>query len=215
MDSFRIAMHPAHLARHVLFLLLSCLLSACVTRPPNPGLYDLGPLPASATGYAQAGKSPALPAIALTDPRSPSWLASPLMFYRLLYANDQQARAYAESRWVMPPAQLFRQRLAARIADAGGVVASSRDSGPTLPVLQIEIDDFSHVFTTPQSSTGQLSLRASLFNGRKLVAQRTFRQQVPAATGDANGGAQALSRATDAAIAEMLQWLAASPARQP
>lgn len=184
-------------------IVASVFAGGCANRPPSPVLYDLGPPQALPPSVRQAD----LPAIALTDPRSPSWLSSPLIYYRLLYANDRQPRPYAESRWIMPPAQLFRQRLASQIASAGGIVTSARDSGPTLPVLQMELDDFSHVFTSAQTSSARVSIRASVFDGRKLSAQRTFVQARPAPTSDANGGVTALSQASDAAIADMLQWL--------
>lgn len=200
-----------HRIRFPALILAAVLAAGCVSRPASPSLYDLGPLPA-ATALTDARR---LPAIALNDARSPAWLGTPLMYYRLLYANDLQPRPYAESRWIMPPTQLLRQRLALRIADAGGVVSSSRDSGATLPVLQLDIDDFSHVFTAPDASTGRLSVRATVFNGRRLAAQRTFRQEVPASSGDAQGGALALSAASDALITDLLQWLATLPVANP
>jgi cholesterol transport system auxiliary component len=189
-------------------LVLSAILAtACATGPATPALFDLGPM-RPAPGQVRQSE---LPPIALAEPRSSAWLSSPMMYYRLLYANDRQPRPYTESRWLMPPPQLFKQRLAAQIADAGGVVTSAQDTGPSLPVLQLEIDEFSHIFTAPDTSFGRLSIRVSVFRGRDLVAQRTFQQNVPAPTDDASGGALALSIASDAAIADILQWLSTLP----
>ena len=57
--------------------------------------------------------------------------------------------------------------------------------------------------TAPASSYGAWSLRASLFQGHKLVDQRTFSRKVAAGSADAAGGARALAQATDAVAADM------------
>lgn len=181
------------------------LITGCaVQRPESATIFDLGPArPASA--------APALPAISVAEISTPSWLDRPLMYYRLNYQNDQQPRAYAHSRWSMPPAQLLAQRLKVHIAQAGGVVLSASDGALNVPVLRIEADDFTQTFDAPEQSVGRVALRASLFKGRVLVAQKSFSSQTPAASADARGGARALAAASDAAIADMMQWLASLP----
>ena len=54
-------------------------------------------------------------------------------------------------------------------------------------------------------------LRASLFNQHKLIDQKTFSRQIPAASNDAAGGARALAAATDAVAADINAWLATLP----
>lgn len=195
-----------------LWLLCAALcLTGCTVqsgRLSSSALYDLGSLPA-ATG-------PALPSIAISvaDVTPSAWLDSPLMFYRLAYANDQQARAYAQHRWVMQPTQLFGQRLKARIAQAGGVAASAVDGPTNLSLLRIEADDFSHVFTAPAVSYGSIALRASVYHGRTLVAQKSFAVRAPAPSGDAEGGARALASASDMLINDMIAWLATLPLKR-
>ena len=77
-------------------------LSGCATRGADTAAqYDFGPLPAN------AAVARTLPPISIADINAPAWLDSPLMFYRLSYANQQQTRPYAGSRWSMPPSQLF------------------------------------------------------------------------------------------------------------
>jgi cholesterol transport system auxiliary component len=193
--------------KKLLSLLFALLLAGCaVARPESPELFDLGPLrPVQGTAL------PALPPVSIAEIGVPTWLDRPLMFYRLNYANDQQPHAYAHSRWVMPPAQLIAQRLKARIAQAGGAALSASDGALGVPVLRIDVDDFTQVFEAPGRSTGKVALRASAFNGQQLIAQKTFSRQASAPTPDAEGGARAMAQASDETITDVMRWLANLP----
>ncbi|HJV53597.1 MAG TPA: ABC-type transport auxiliary lipoprotein family protein [Noviherbaspirillum sp.] len=183
-------------------LALVMLLAGCaLPRTESAMLYDLGPA-------RPLDNVPALAPLSVADVTAPAWLDRPLMFYRLNYQNDQQPRAYAHSRWIMPPAQMIAQRVKTRVAQAGGVVLPASDGALNLPLLRIEADDFVQVFAAPGRSVGRVALRASLFKGRVLVAQKSFTSEAPAPGADAAGGARALAAASDAAIADMMQWLA-------
>jgi len=170
-------------------------------------LYDFGPL----TAQQSAAPLPALPPVSIAGVHVPAWLDSNMMFYRLHYANSQQPRPYAQTRWTMTPAQLLTQRLKARIAHAGGVALSAADGAVDVPVLRMEADDFTQNFDAPDQSHGRVALRASVFKGRALVAQRSFIRQAPSPSADAAGGAVALAAATDAAIADIIVWLHGLP----
>jgi cholesterol transport system auxiliary component len=130
-----------------------------------------------------------------------------MMHFRLTYADDLQPRVYSQSRWAAEPGELIEQRLKWQITRAGGVALPASSGAADVPVLRMEIQDFTQVFSSPQQSTGQLILRASVFDGRSLVAQKTFIRQVAAPTADAAGGAKALAMASDAVIAEIIIWL--------
>jgi cholesterol transport system auxiliary component len=185
------------------------LLAGCAAKGRQDALYDLGML--RNLHSAPSSALPALPPISIAEIRSPSWLDNTLMFYRLNYANDQQPRPYANSRWTMPPAQLLAQRLKSRIAQAGGAALPAADGTVNVPLLRIEADDFMQIFDTPGQSVAQIGLRAAVFNGRTLIAQKTFMKQAPAPSTDAAGGARALADASDAIITDMMMWLAALP----
>ena len=192
------------------------IISACMLMLPgcavgsktdSSALYDLGPL------KTQQDKSvlPALPPVSIAAVQVPVWLDSSMMFYRLNYANAQQPRPYSKARWTMTPAQLLTQNLKARIAQAGGVALAASDGALDVPVLRIEADDFSQHFASPSESIGQVALRASLFRGRSLVAQRSFIRQMPSPSADATGGATALAAASNAAIDDIILWLHGLP----
>jgi cholesterol transport system auxiliary component len=166
--------------------------------------YDFGALP-------DDGSTPPVrlqAAIRLSTVAAPPALSSDAFQYRLRYADDHQLHVYAGSRWTEPPPQLLTARLRDQIARRGHVLDSS-DGGPAVPVLKVELEEFSQVFDKPGVSQGVIRLRATLLHGSTLIAQQSFVAASPAASADAAGGAHALSLASDAAIGQLLAWLAA------
>jgi cholesterol transport system auxiliary component len=204
--------NPIQLVTVVLAISFSGLLGGCAIpqEKEQRTLYDLGMLPAT-----QNVTTPSvLPPLSVTEINTPAWLNTRMMFYRLAYDNDQQPRPYANSRWSMQPAELFGQRLKGRIGQAGGVVLSASDGVMNVPVLRVEADDFTQIFNSPQQSIVRVNVRASVLNGRTLVAHRNFMREVAAPTPDANGGAKALADASDAVITDMMHWLAGLPLKK-
>ena len=197
------------LPRHatVLTLASALLLGGCASRGPLPTFYDFGPPAPLATQAAAQPATPPVPMLVIADANGPSWLDSQRMYYRLLYADAQQSRPYAYNRWNTPPLQLLSQRLKTRVAQAGVKVLSTTDAAAGIPLLRIDVDDFSQNFDTQTQSSGHVSLRASLFRGHRLIDQKTFSRSGPASSADAQGGAQALAAASDAIAADLLIWL--------
>lgn len=193
-----------------LLAVLGVLMSGCATRSAPVNLYDFGPLNAVSTSSAVTAPA----ALSVAAIQVPAALNNQSMLYRLDYVNDLQPRSYAGSRWSMPPAQLLEQRLKARLAQVGTVVLSGSEGANTLPVLRIEVDEVMQRFSSAQQSRAQLGLRATLFNGRTLLAQKSFHQHTPAASADAAGGARAMANASDALIDELIVWLAGLPPPQ-
>lgn len=183
-----------------LTILLANLLAGCATKATPLTLYDFGTLPPLARGVKLAP-------LAMAEPIGSAFLDNPLMFYRLAYANDQQPKPFGESRWSIAPAQLLGQRFKARLGQAGSTVISADDGAINVPLLRLEADDFGQIFDRPNHSVGRVTLRAAVFNGRVLLAQKSFTQQRSATRADAAGGARALALATDAVISDVLDWL--------
>ena len=183
------------------------LLAGCSSTTRNPGnsTFDFGP--ASAPVPTTAAAAP-LPAVVVTDVTGVAALDSERMYYRLNYADPLRAHSYANSRWASTPLSMVTQRIKSRIAQSGAKVLTPTDASTGVPILRMEIDDFSHAFDSPAQSFGQVVLRASLFHGHKLIDQRTFDRKVSASSADAAGGASALAASTDAAAADMIAWLA-------
>ena len=184
--------------------LATLLFTACAsTSVQESAVYDFGEIATS--------PSPKLPVIAVGHVAAPAYLDGTMMVYRLAYANPQQTRTYAHSRWSMPPARLLEQRLKSRIGQAGGIVMSERDAAASVPLLRIDLEEFVHVFDSASHSAARVSLRVSLFRGRTVVAQKTMTRLSPAPSPDAAGGAKAFAAASDAVITDIMQWLSGQP----
>ena len=78
-------------------------------------------------------------------------------------------------------------------------------------MLRVELVDFSQVFDQPGASRGVVRLRATVFKSRAVVDQRVGQADAPAPSADAAGGVAALTQASDRAIGEVLDWVAALP----
>ena len=206
-------------------IILAAALSGCSGLPDKPSratMYDFGPGPLA---IQPSTRQAPLPPLALDDvSTSGGALDNMAVLYRLAYTDAQQLRPYSQARWSMPPAQLVRQRLREQLGQrravfsAGSSVALNRSQNAVLPLLlRLDLEEFSHLFTAPNTSVGLIRLRATLLEvtpaGEKLVGQRNVIVQRPAPSNDAPGGVRALTAATDAAIEELDQWLQQTPAR--
>jgi cholesterol transport system auxiliary component len=205
-------------------LLTAGLLGGCALpdKPARATMYDFGPgLLATAPGARQAP----LPPLAIDDITTAGGaLDNMAVLYRLGYADDQELRPYSKARWSMPPTQLVRQRLREQLSQRRAVfnaresVALNRTQSTALPLmLRLQLEEFSQLFSAPESSVGLIRLRATLVEltpaGEKLLGQRSVVVQRPAPSADAAGGVRALTAATDAAIEELDQWLQQAPAQ--
>ena len=195
-------------------------------------VYDFGP---GALQVAPSTRIAHLPALEFSTPQTSTALNSTAVLYRLAYTDAQQLKPYTLARWSMPPAQLIGQRLRAQLGLHRAIV-SPGDISPTRPPrasasaptpasaaalaataapllnLHLELEEFSHLFETPDKSSGVLRLRATVTQrgtgGDVLLAQRSFIVQQNAPTANASGGVRALTAATDQAISEIDVWLA-------
>ncbi len=213
-------------------LLAAALLGGCALpdKPRRAALYDFGPgelggvLAAPAVPGGAGTLRPALAPLALDDISTAGGaLDSQALLYRLAYADARQLRPYAQARWSMPPAQLLGQRLRERLGQRRTVfnardgVALNRSQNASLPLLRLELQEFSQLFSAPGTSVGLIRLQATLLEitpaGEKLIAQRAVTVQRPAPSADAAGGVHALTAAADAAIDALAQWLEQAGAR--
>lgn len=200
-----------------LLLALAGCASVVPDKPVRAIAYDFGP-GASAPSAASATTTAA---IVLADIETTSAFDGSALLYRLGYADAHQLLPYAHARWTAAPPQLIRQRLREQLGQSRAVLdltesaALARGGGAMPRVLRIELEEFSQVFDSPTQSWGLLRLRASLFEnvaaGEKLLGQRNIIKREPAPSADASGGVRALAAATDAAAAEIGQWLRQTP----
>jgi cholesterol transport system auxiliary component len=182
-------------------------LSACSNPALRIAVYDFGP---GATAPQVSNRLAPLPPLLLSDVEAASALDSTAVLYRLGYADAQQLRPYAQARWSMPPAQLLRQRLRELLGQRRSVLSPVDAVVPGSLALRLELEEFSHLFDSTQSSAGLVRVRATLSrtgNPSKPVAQTSFVVLRPADSADAKGGVQALAQASDALLLQVDQWL--------
>lgn len=193
---------PAALA-----LACSLLLAGCASKERTTNtVYDFG---APSLRPFTPATPPAVPlAIVVMDVTGPGGLDTERMFYRLNYADAQQARTYANSRWSATPVNLVTTRIKTRLSQAHMKVLSATDAATGVPILRIEIDDFVQAFQSAGQSEGRIMLRASVFREHRLVDQRSFERSTPASSQDAAGGAAALAASTDQLVDDIGAWLA-------
>jgi len=206
---------------------LALLAAGCGALPDKPvrsTLYDFGP-GLAATAPAAAPAAAALPTLALAEFDSNTRLDGTQILYRLGYADANELRPYGQSRWSQPPAQLLHQRLRDTLAERRTVLGPgesatlARNKGEVPDTLRISLDEFSHYFDSQSSSVGLVRLRATLIRGatggNRVLGQKTFTVRRPAPSADAPGGVRALAAASDAAVAEVVQWLDELQQQQP
>jgi cholesterol transport system auxiliary component len=176
---------------------LTALLAGCgglQLKPPPMAVYDLGLGPGPQAGLAFEPVS--------IEIRTPPWLDTSMMQYRLQWSAPERRRSYAESRWVAQPADMLGLALG-RGLKSGATVALCR--------LQIELDEFIHVFDTPERSRVEVVVRAALVPPRTEapIAAREFRVVRSASGDDAVGGVMAYRQAADELIRALADWMSA------
>jgi cholesterol transport system auxiliary component len=209
-------------------VLLAAGCGALPDKPQRATLYDFGPgVPAaSATGASVSAAAQAtLPTLALAEFEANARLDGTQILYRLGYADANELRPYGQSRWSLPPAQLLRQRLRDTLSERRMVLGPeesatiARSKGDVPDMLRISLDEFSHYFESPGASTGLVRLRATLIRGTaggdRVLGQRLFTVRRPAPSADAPGGVKALIASSDAAVAEVVQWVDQLQQQQP
>ena len=198
--------------------------SALPAPPTRATLYDFGP---GLLAAVPTDRRAPLPPLALADVEAPGLPeGSNAVLYRLAYADAQQLRPYSQARWSQPPAQLLQQRLREQLglrravlkADDGAAQARVPAQGGKLPlVLRTELEEFSHLFTSPTESAGVVRLRATVVEltpaGESLRGQHVFVVRQPARSADAAGGVAALADASTRLASELADWVDAAAGR--
>jgi len=214
MNAIRSLMNPAAAVLGCVLLAAGC--GALPDKPARATLYDFGPGLAAPAAAAPSSAAP-LPTLALAEFDSNTRLDGTQILYRLGYADANELRPYGQSRWSLPPAQLLRQRLSDTLAERRTVLGPaesatiSRSKGEVPDMLRISLDEFSQYFDSASASVGLVRLRATLVRssagGDRVLGQRTFTVRRPAPSADAPGGVKSLISASDAVVAEVVQWV--------
>ena len=159
------------------------LLSACGgASSVEPRTFDLG-LSAPAAG---------LPTVRIGSVRAIAPFESTDMQYRLAYRNAAEIASFTSSRWAATPAELLRKQLLRSAHEKAGKC-----------ILDVEIQEFTQVFSAREASDARVELRAWLgAGGTRAAVTRGWSIVEPNAGADAVSGAAAFARATDRAVGE-------------
>ena len=139
---------------------------------------------------------------------------------RYRYQNDPYlARAYGESRWLAPPAELIANRVASALAGQSSTATDLAFEPPaSAPLrLSLNLETFEQVFDPGGGARALLRLFAEVHDARtrQTVGRRVLAGERPTPTADAAGAVAALVALADEAIAELMQWLADEVERLP
>jgi len=153
---------------------------------PEPRNYDLGlALPAAA-----------IPPARIASVRAVAPFDSIDMHYRLAYRDAAELGVFANSRWAASPPELLRKQILRAAGDKAGRC-----------VVDVEIQEFSQVFSAKDASEARIELRAWVRGG----GARGWRLSEPNAGADSASGAAAFARAANRAVGELGAWIGAQP----
>jgi cholesterol transport system auxiliary component len=175
--------------RRIAGLLLFIALAGCGGNAADlaPRTFDLG-------FAAPAVKFPALRGVSV---RGVPPFDDVQMHYRLQWRHSSELADYAQNRWAAPPAELLRKQLLRATGEGVGKCG-----------LEIELQEFTQVFSSKEASEARIELRASLMNAAVRVASRGLTVVEPGAGSEAASGAAAMARATERALGELGAWVA-------
>ena len=165
-------------------VLASCAGGGASSVPPHS--YDLG-IETPATN---------MPAVELRSVRAVRPFDSTAMYYRLAYRDAEELVPFAQSRWAAPPGELVRKQL-----------ARATRAGTPRCALEIEVQEFSQVFSAPDTSSAHFELVATLNVPSGNVETRALRLSEAGAGSTAAQGVKAMQRVVTRAITELVQWI--------
>ena len=131
---------------------------------PAPRALDLGLSPPSATFPALRRDAPGASVRRRAD--ATGWLG-----------GIRRARGYAHSQWAAPPSELLRKR-----------VLRSAGEGVGKCLLELEVQEFTQVFTSKETSEARIEARVALTNGQLRLASRGVAIVEPGAGSEASSG---------------------------
>lgn len=202
-------------------LLITLLLSACSLAPKTNtaiAIYDFGIQKTQQPLVTNKQPHSEIRSLLVTNIESVPGFDNHSIYFRLAYINPTRSYTYANSRWAASPAILLSQQLRNMIVTkTANQVLKDSSTAKSDYVLHVELEEFTQVFDTIDSSHVVISMQANLV-GRKsheLLAQQTFSVKKNANTADAVGAVNALANASDLIISELIDWLENSLGAQP
>ncbi len=200
--------------RKLYIFLIICLTGTGCTITPHTktpvSIYDFGIQQDSNAHSIPAQQQELWSSLLISEAKSPIWLNSKAIQYRLAYLDPAQSYTYANSRWAAAPATLLTHQIRNYIsAVTNDKVISTSDGTRTDFTLRLELEEFSQVFDTVDTSHVVIKLRASLVHrgSRLLKAQHNFNIEQATPTANAAGAVQALTKSSKQLTENLIAWL--------
>lgn len=141
-----------------------------------------------------------MPAVHLRSVRAVQPFDERAMHYRLAYRDGAELGTFANSRWAARPPDLVSKQ-----------IARAMQPGAARCALEIEVQEFSQVFSAEGVSTAQLELIATLASPADRIGTRALRISEPQGGANAAQGVAAMRRAVARAVAELARWIESVP----
>lgn len=194
------------------FLAVFLLCASCIGHREEPARYDLG------ASVIVPDSQPRLNALVVVPAmQSPSWLSTTAVIYRLDYDGPMHARSYTRSRWTAPPSELLTLRLRERVAEVNdGFTVTRLLEGTGGFVLETTLENFMQFFPSRDHSSCLVTVNAIVAQqSHKVLAEKTFRIEQQAPSGDGPGAVKCLADASNSEFSQILAWLRSTlPAQQ-
>jgi cholesterol transport system auxiliary component len=181
------------LTRRFLRALISCAIAASIAGCAGGGASDALP---HAYDFGIGTPTARMPAVRLDRVRAVQPFDRVAMHYRLAYRDGAELGTFAASRWAAPPPELVRKQ-----------IARAMQPGAARCALDIEVQEFSQVFSQPDTSAAQLELVATLVSPADRIGTRVLRLSEPNGGANAAQGVASMQRAVARAVAELARWV--------
>jgi len=202
-------------------LFITLLLSACTLAPKTNtaiAIYDFGIKKSQQTLVTNKPPHSEIRSLLITNIESIPGFDNHSIYFRLAYINPTRSYTYANSRWAASPAILLSQQLRNKIViNTADLVLKDSSTAKSDYTLHVELEEFTQVFDTIDSSHVVISMRANLVERKShvLLAQQTFSVKQNTTTADAAGAVNALTNASNLLIDELIVWLENTLSAQP
>lgn len=187
------------------FLLTSLLILGC-SAPLTPPISEYTILPHT---YPVKETTPlSIHTLSIASSKTLPSLASKNLYY---LKNGGESGSYLYSRWSDTPSVLIQQMLTSSIEEKSlfSSLLPPTSTAHADWVLESDLNAFYHRFSTKEKSEGFIDITYRLIDTTtKLpIGSKRFIVTVPAATNDAKGGVDALTKATHQLCTEVTEWI--------
>jgi ABC-type uncharacterized transport system auxiliary subunit len=191
--------------RRLLVIALAVFVAGCVSSRPADRYFVLEPAAASASATPAATA-----ATAVRLHVAPTTASGFYDTQSIAYSRATGTRAYYQfNHWTERPQHVVHAQLVARL--------DARPPGSAPLVLATQVEEIYHD-AVQEPGKACLAISAELIDParREVLARRTFRREMPAASYDAAGAVQGLRAALAAVLDDIVAWVAqASAERRP